>query len=315
MRAIKFFMLVALFVSSVNGWAQDDSQAVDRIQYASREVLPDPTVGPCPNDQRTLTQVKGGLYRHTTGRGAAVHSGLVLITSEGAIVIDPASTCTAGGLLDEIKSRFHVPVKYLILTHAHFDHMAGSQVFQQAGATVIAQKNALEPIIGERQPSAVPDRVFEKQMTLTLGGETVVLHHVGPSHSDSLALVYFPNYKALQCTDVCGSHTMLFNDLPDFYYDGFVETLDWVIKQDVDVIDPGHGALATKADQQPHRNYVVNLHAQVLALLRQGDAWDQLYRKVTFTDEEKKWAGYDQMHILNIVGMHRWVTDHRRGVW
>jgi glyoxylase-like metal-dependent hydrolase (beta-lactamase superfamily II) len=315
MRAIRFWTAAALLAFSVSLSAQDDSHTVDRAQYASRQVLPDPTAAPCPNNPRTLTQIQGNLYRHTTGPAAGLHSGLVLITSEGALVIDPAMTCTATALLDEIKTRFHVPVKYVVLTHAHFDHMAGSQVFQQAGATVIAHQNSLEPIVGEKLPSAVPDRVFDKQMSLTLGGETVVLTHVAPSHSDSLVLVNFPKYKALQCTDVCGSHRLPFNDLPDFYYDGWIETLDWVIKQDADTIDPGHGALGTTADQQAQKDYMVNLHAQVLSLVRQGQPWDQLYRKITFTDEQKKWEAYDQAHILNTVGMYRWVTEHRRGVW
>jgi hypothetical protein len=40
----------------------------------------------------------------------------------------------------------------------------------------------------------------------------------------------------LQCTDVCESKSMLYNDFLDFYYDGWIETLDWVVKQDVDVV-------------------------------------------------------------------------------
>ena len=315
MRLIRFWTAAALLAFSVNLWAQDDSRAVDRAQYTSRQVLPDPTAAPCPNNPRTLTQIKGNLYRHTTGPSTGLHSGLVLITSEGALVIDPAMTCTATALLDEIKGRFHVPVKYVVLTHDHFDHMAGSQVFQQAGAVVIAHQNALEPIVGEKLPSAVPDRVFNKQMSLKLGGETVVLTHVAPSHSDSLVLVSFPSYKAIQCTDVCGTHRFPFNDLGDFYYEGWIETLDWVIKQNADVIDPGHGSLGTSADQQALKDYMVNLHAQVLSLVRQGEAWDQLYRKITFTDEQKKWEDYERAHILNTFGMYRWVTEHRRGVW
>jgi hypothetical protein len=55
-----------------------------------------PTAAPCPANPRGLTQIKEHLYRHTTGPDLAVHSGLVLITSEGALVIDPAMTCTDG---------------------------------------------------------------------------------------------------------------------------------------------------------------------------------------------------------------------------
>jgi len=61
----------------------------------------------CPNNPRGPAQIKGNLYRPTTGAALAVHSGLVLITNEGALVIDPVMTCTAGWLKDEIKKRFN----------------------------------------------------------------------------------------------------------------------------------------------------------------------------------------------------------------
>lgn len=94
---------------------------------------------------RGLEQVKGNLYRHTSGPGLAVHSGLVLITREGALVIDPAATCTAGWLRDEIRKRFNVSVKCVVYTHAHTDHISGGQVFQQDGAIVVANQREPSP--------------------------------------------------------------------------------------------------------------------------------------------------------------------------
>ena len=75
--------------------ASDDGVPVDKSKYADRQVLADFTEGPCSDTPRGLEQIKGNLYRHTSGGGLAVHSGLVLVTREGALVIDPASSCTA----------------------------------------------------------------------------------------------------------------------------------------------------------------------------------------------------------------------------
>lgn len=308
-------LLAATFALPLQAHAADNGIAVDQAQYANRPLLPDFTGAACPDMPRGLEQVKGNLYRHTSGPGLAVHSGLVLITKEGALVIDPAATCTAGWLRDEIRKRFNVAVKYVIYTHGHADHISGGQVFQKDGAIVVANQRAVEPIVGEKIPTAVPDRVFDENMTITLGGETVLLHRVAPSHSDSMVMVLFPAYKALQCTDVCESKSMPYNDFLDFYYPGWIETLDWVIKQDVDFIDVGHYTPATKADEVALRAYMIDLHQQVLDLVRAGQSWDQLYRNVTFSDETRKWIGFDAMNKLNIMGMHRWVSNHRRGEW
>lgn len=244
-------LLLFLMMATGTAFSQQDPHLtgavyIDQSLYKNREILPDVFGKPDPGLEKTLTQVKGNLYRHTNGTLPALHSGLVLITKEGAIVIDPALTQAAIWLNEEINNRFHVPVKYVILTHAHYDHAGGSQIFQQAGARVIVQKNGLEPIIGEKLPVAVPDIVFDKQLTINLGGETVVLKHIAPSHSNNMSVVLFPKYKALQLTDVGESKTMPYNDFLDFYYDGWMETLDWTLKQDVDYIDVGHYTPATR---------------------------------------------------------------------
>jgi hypothetical protein len=149
--------------------ASDDGVAVDKAPYDNRQLLPDFTAAACPDNPRDLVQIKGSLYRHTTGPGLAVHSGLVLITNEGALVIDPAMTCTAGWLRDEIKRRFNVPVAYVVYTHAHADHISGGQVFQRDGAVVVANQRAFEPIVGEKIPTAIPNEVFDEDMTITMG--------------------------------------------------------------------------------------------------------------------------------------------------
>ncbi|WP_409945814.1 MBL fold metallo-hydrolase [Rubrivirga sp. S365] len=316
MRRSLFTLSAALLtLGSLTASAQTNGRTVLLETYADRETLADPTEGPCPDMPRSLTQVDDNLYRHTSQALPSLHSGFVLVTDEGALVIDPAGTCSANWLQDEIDSRFGVPVRYVVYTHAHFDHIAGSQVFQDAGATVVAHENAVEPIIGEKLPTAVPNVVFDDSTTITLGGETVELYHIAPSHSNSMTLVYFPQYKALQCTDICQSDTFPYNDFLDFYYGGWIESLDWVLQQDVDVIDIGHYTPATKDDIVDLREYMVDLHGQVLHLVREGQHWDQLYRNVDFKDEYEDWYGYDQMRILNILGMYRWVTNHRRGVW
>ncbi|MNE49838.1 hypothetical protein D3C80_1443830 [compost metagenome] len=188
-------------------------------------------------------------------------------------------------------------------------------MFQQDGAIVVANERAIEPIIGERIPTALPDKVFDNDLTITLGGEEIKLHRVAASHSNSMVMVSFPSEKALQCTDVCESKSMPYNDFLDFYYDGWIETLDWVIKQDVDIIDVGHYTPATKADIVAERKYLVDLHQQVLDLTRKGQSWDELYRNVKFSPEVQSWTGFSTMKTLNILGMYRWVGNHRRGEW
>src|SRR5258708_28684118 len=101
----------------------------------------------------------------------------------------------------------------VVYPRPHADHISGAQVYQNDGALVVANQRAMEPIIGEKIPTAVPDRVFDKDMTITLGGETVRLHHVAPSHSNSMIMVLFPAYRALQCAAPCESTSIPYADI------------------------------------------------------------------------------------------------------
>jgi hypothetical protein len=90
-KAMKFATCPAITLSlvcappwTIPAFPADDGIPVNRARYADHPVLPDFTAPACPDNPRGLEQVKGNLYRHTTGAGLAVHSGLVLATGEGA---------------------------------------------------------------------------------------------------------------------------------------------------------------------------------------------------------------------------------------
>ncbi|HEX9614293.1 MAG TPA: MBL fold metallo-hydrolase [Bacteroidota bacterium] len=282
---------------------------------AEREVGADPHATTDPNEVNAVTQVRDNLYRFTTRRGGALHASLLLVTEEGIILTDPIRTSAALWLREELRRRFGQPVKYVIYSHAHFDHIGGGQVFQKDGAEVLAHENAVEPIVGEKLPTAVPDRIFKDRMSVELGGEVVRLTRVAPSHSNSMIVIEFPKQRAVMAVDFCPVNGLPYNDFPDFYYDGWMESLHYLNSLDFDILESGHLELGTKANVALNIEYMRSLHDQVLRLLRQGQPWDQLSRNVKIDPKFRGWAFYDERRVLNILGMYRWVSGHRRGIW
>jgi glyoxylase-like metal-dependent hydrolase (beta-lactamase superfamily II) len=258
--------------------------------------------------------VRDNLYRFEIGQGRSQHSALLLVTDDGILLTDPIQTNGAMWLRDELKKRFNKPVKYVVYSHAHFDHIGGGQVFQQDGATVVAHENAVDPIIGEKLPTAVPDKTFKKDLTLELGGEKVELTRVSPSHSNSMIMIHFPKQRAMMAVDFCPVGALPYNDFLDFYYDGWMESLHWLDSQDFDTLEGGHYDLGTKKEVGINIEYMQSLHDQVLKLIRAGQSWDQLWRNVKL-DKFKDRIGYGDMRVLNIEAMFRWVSNHRRGIW
>ena len=308
-------------VASVSGLADNAKGAAGRPQgepgrtgRAGRNVGADPHAEPDPDERHAIVAVRDNLYRFEVGRGRAQHSSLFLDTGDGIILTDPIQTSAARWLRGELKRRFDKPVKYVIYSHGHFDHIGGGQVFQEDGAIVVAHENAVEPIVGEGLPTAVPDETFRKDRTLTLGGERVELTHVAPSHSNSMIMIRFPRQRAVMAVDICPVGALPYNDFLDFSYDGWMESLRWLDGQDFDTLEGGHYDLGTRREVGINLEYMRSLHDQVLALVRAGQSWDQLWRNVKL-DKFRDRIGYADMRILNIQGMYRWVANHRRGIW
>src|SRR5438309_9511761 len=77
------------------------------------------------------------------------HQSMFVVTSAGVIATDPIGYGRPQAVVtyvDEIKKVSSQPIKYLIYSHHHFDHIAGGKPFKDAGATIVAHKRAKEPL-------------------------------------------------------------------------------------------------------------------------------------------------------------------------
>ncbi len=257
--------------------------------------------------KRSITKIAGDLYRFQNN----FHFSVFLVTPDGIIATDPINPEAAKWLQGELKARFGVPVKYLIYSHDHRDHIAGGEVFA-AEATVIAHERARAAIIGEQRPTAIPDLTFTDRMTVTLGGKSVELIHLGLSHSNNMIVMHFPEERALFTVDFVSVNRLPYKNLSDAYLPEWIDAVLQVEAMDFDILVPGHGPMGTKADATEHRRYLQALYAAVLDGARKGQSLDDMKKSITL-DEFKSMGMYDKWRELNIEGAYAQVMLHRRG--
>ncbi|MGI9260334.1 MAG: MBL fold metallo-hydrolase, partial [Gammaproteobacteria bacterium] len=103
---------------------------------------------------RDIVQIAEDLYRIQDN----VHFTIALVTPEGIILGDPLNADAAAWMREEFDARFGVPVRYVLLSHSHWDHAAGAQVFDDT-ATLVGHANF---------PSVLADAIetFPIQVTL-----------------------------------------------------------------------------------------------------------------------------------------------------
>ncbi len=257
--------------------------------------------------KRSITKIAGDLYRFQND----FHYSVFLVTSEGIIVSDPINADAARWLKAELAKRFNKPIRYMIYSHDHVDHIAGGEVFADT-AIVVAHENAKADIIAEQRPTAVPDITFSDQMTIELGGKRVELSYVGRSHSDNMMVMRCPAERALFAVDFIPVKSVAWKNMTDAYIPDWMNAIARVEAMDFDILVPGHGGLGTKADATAFRGYMEILYAAVLKGAREGKSLEAMQQSIRL-EKYKDWHNHDTQLALNIEGMYNQIKLHRRG--
>lgn len=252
------------------------------------------------SDDRAITKIAGDLYRFQN----RTHFSVFLVTPEGILVTDPINAEAAKWLKTELAQRFPgVPIRYLVYSHSHADHVSGGEVFADS-ATVISHERTKQRIEAEQVPTAAPQVTFSDRKTVALGGKQVELVHFGPGHSDNLIVMRFPAERAVFAVDVVAVKRLPYQDFPDANLDGLISTLRSVEAMDFDILVPGHGPIGGKADVTDHRVYLETLRDEVKAGLAAGKSLEELKQTVTMP-EYATWGMYKVWREANVAGMVR----------
>jgi glyoxylase-like metal-dependent hydrolase (beta-lactamase superfamily II) len=227
-----------------------------------------------------------------TGRGSEgrPNAGFI-VTSEGVVVIDALASPREGeALLRTIRGVTLQPVRWLVLTHHHPDHVFGAIVFRRGGAKVIAHPDTRTLASEGGQDAMVadwvrvvgldamrgfefadtPDRPVTGTDTLRLGGRTIVITHPGAAHTPGDLIVWLPKERVLFAGDI------LIEDGVTMVVDGSARALEHAL-EDIEslaprVVVPGHGAMPARAGAlvATTRGYITGLAARMRAAVEQG---------------------------------------------
>src|SRR3954467_10413610 len=105
---------------------------------ASALAVPAQAQQPAPPPFAT-TKVADNVYIFRYGG----HQSMFIVTPDGVIATDSISERRpAKPYIDAIEAVTKAPIKYVIYSHSHFDHIAGGKPFKDLGATFVAHKNA-----------------------------------------------------------------------------------------------------------------------------------------------------------------------------
>jgi glyoxylase-like metal-dependent hydrolase (beta-lactamase superfamily II) len=232
-----------------------------------------------------IRQLKPNLYM-VTGGGANT---LIRVTPEGLIVVDTKNPGDENynRLMEEIRSVSQAPVRYVINTQHHPDHVGTNQKFQDAGAQIIALAALRDFMASDPRTKDIPGRpteTFAKDHTLNFGGARVEAHFYGRGHTGDDTMVYFPDLGVVMVSDQITDG----NPIVDFANGGsaigWTQSLDGVLALNWDMAIPGRGEPKSKAEVQAFRDRWANLITRSREAIRGGATRDQLASQVKTDD-------------------------------
>src|SRR5213593_2354697 len=172
------------------------------------------------------------------------HQSMFVVTSAGVIATDPIGygrPQMVQTYVDEIKKVTSQPIKWVIYSHHHFDHIAGGKPFKDAGAKFLAHKRAAERLKVLNDPHTVlPDETMGDKKTVKLGDTTLELTYLGLNHSDSSIVMRLPKEKLLFAVDFIPVGTFPGRGMIDAYPLEWEDSMKKVLAMDWDRLIPGH---------------------------------------------------------------------------
>jgi glyoxylase-like metal-dependent hydrolase (beta-lactamase superfamily II) len=232
-----------------------------------------------------IRPLKPNLYM-VTGGGANT---LIRVTPEGLIVVDTKNPGDENynRLMEEIRSVSNLPVKYVINTQHHPDHVGTNQKFIDAGATVIAL-DALKTHMASdprtKEIPGLPTQTFAKDYTLKFGGAEVRLYSFGRGHSGGDTMVYFPDAKVVMVSDQMTDNAPIVDFANGGSAVGWAPMLDGVLKLDFEMAIPGRGEPKTRADVEAYRTKFATVVTRATDAIKAGATRETLAMQIKTDD-------------------------------
>jgi glyoxylase-like metal-dependent hydrolase (beta-lactamase superfamily II) len=248
--------------------------------------------GLIPLDERVYAYIAEG---PSSAEGLGANAGFI-VGDEAVLVIDSRFTYNhARELLDAVRSVTDAPIRYLVNTHYHPDHVWGNAIFRDEGAVILARPETgiemekYSPVYREyykdQKPdvfrmireveTVLPDSFVTDELRLDLGGIEAVIAYFGPGHTAGDLVVMVPSKRIVFTGGLVsiGYHPNLGDQGADFM--NWLGILDRIGETQPRVIVPGQGQVGDAGILDFTRDYIVDLTGLVVDAISRGRTLSQ----------------------------------------
>jgi cyclase len=245
-----------------------------------------------------LRQIIPGHYVYSTTNAGRVFSSGVIVTSEGALVVDALdSEAIARAERESISSIVKQPVRYLVSSSFHDPFSKGNIVY--ADVFKIGHENYRAGLLDqmgrggaspEEQQARLPNQTFRDRVTFHFGGKEIQVLYFGRAHTRGDSIVFVPQDRIAYLSEVFFSEE--FPNMAQGYGVSWLRVLDALEALGADIFVPGHGPTpedprATRAALHRMRQILIDARDAIQNEIARGATEDQAVAAVKLPQYEK----------------------------
>jgi len=188
-----------------------------------------------------IEHIVGNVYKIFGGGGNT----LVIVQHDGVVLVDTKLPGNGPAIMEQVRTVTNLPVKLIISTHSHPDHIGSTDYLRQQfpNVRIIMNEGGKAEITSAPNfnPALVPTETYTDHMSIGEGDERLELYHTGRGHTNGDTFVVVPSAHLLFMGDVMAWNMAPF--LPAGGAMAITEELEKLVAtvKDVDIVVEGHG--------------------------------------------------------------------------
>jgi len=240
-----------------------------------------------------IVKVTDALYM-LKGQGGNIG---ISIGVDGVFMIDDQYAPLTPKILAAIKTLSAKPIKFLINTHWHGDHVGGNANISKQGTVIVAQDNvrkrmSVDSFVRGKKKEAAPKEAlpvvtFTENINFHFNDEAIYIFHVHNAHTDGDAVVYFPKANVLHMGDVYFQGKYPYIDLSSGgSINGVIEAVKQalLLADDATKIIPGHKELSNKKGLESYLAMLIDIRNSVQKEISNNKSLEEVKENTKLTE-------------------------------